>query len=141
MVVTLPTTFLLKVDIEITLSHFNLCFPGLFTADQNLRGDTAKYTRQNPNGNRRGYECPEERDYYPYWHPTEWKDIAVLAENASRCSFYQSESFNVKSKRMHISMLHSWLTESIVTDTVNLRYFGSSRDNVFVTSKLRIINI
>jgi len=69
---------------------------GLFTADQNLRGTSSKYTRQNANGNRRGYECPEERDYYPYWHPTEWKDIVVLAENASRCSFYQNESFNVK---------------------------------------------
>ena len=72
---------------------------GLFTADQNVRKGSAKHTRQNPNGNRRGYECPEERDYYPYWHPTEWKDIAVLAENASRCSFYQQESFNVKPRR------------------------------------------
>ena len=69
---------------------------GLFTADQNLNGRTSKYTRQNPNGNRYGYECPEERDYYPYWHPTDWIDIAVLTDTTSECSFYQSESFNIK---------------------------------------------
>ena len=75
--------------------HF---FPGLFTADQKLRGDASKHTRQNPNGNRDGYECPEERDYYPYWHPTDWKDIAVLANDEKFCSFFTNNSFNVKPK-------------------------------------------
>jgi len=70
----------------------------LFTADQTLKGTSAKYTRQNPNGNRYGYECPEERDYYPYWHPTRWVDVGVFTTNTSRCPYYRSESFNVRSK-------------------------------------------
>ncbi|KAL4227006.1 hypothetical protein ACF0H5_014982 [Mactra antiquata] len=74
---------------------------GLFTADQKLKKNKFGYgsgihTRQNPNGNRYGYECPEERDYFPYWHPTQWKDIAILAENSSMCSHYQSKSFNIQ---------------------------------------------
>ncbi|XP_046852048.1 protein DD3-3-like [Xenia sp. Carnegie-2017] len=71
---------------------------GLFTADQKLNGQQSIYTRQNPNGARYGYECPEERDYYPYWHPTDWTDIAVLAYIESMCEYYKKESFNVKEK-------------------------------------------
>ncbi|XP_047146467.1 protein DD3-3 isoform X1 [Hydra vulgaris] len=69
---------------------------GLFTATQVLGGDTAQFTRQNSQGTRSGYECPEERDYYPYWRPTPWKDIVVMTNNVSRCNWYQQESENVK---------------------------------------------
>lgn len=71
---------------------------GLFTADQKLAGKESIFTRQNPTGTRRGYECPEERDYYPYWHPTDWKDIAVLTSDVSRCEYYKKHSLNVEPK-------------------------------------------
>jgi hypothetical protein len=71
---------------------------GLWIADRTLNGDNARFTRQNNNGNRRGLECPEERDYYPYWHPSPWKDIAVLTESEKYCDTYTKESQNVKSK-------------------------------------------
>lgn len=65
---------------------------GLFTADQRLRGNSAIYTRQNPNGNRYGFECPEERDYYPYWGESDWRDIAILTSDTSRCDYYFNQS-------------------------------------------------
>jgi len=71
---------------------------GLFTANQLLNGNSAQYTRQNPNGDRRGLECPEERDYYPYWAPSEWKDLAIFTDTETRCKAYQMESQNVAAK-------------------------------------------
>lgn len=72
---------------------------GLFLADQKIsRESSATRTRQNPNGNRNGLECPEERDYYPYWHPTPWKDIAIFTSNVTRCNIYRRESQNVSPK-------------------------------------------
>eukprot|EP00042_Codosiga_hollandica_P057950 m.867356 g.867356 ORF g.867356 m.867356 type:complete len:1326 (+) comp59728_c0_seq2:80-4057(+) len=68
---------------------------GLFTADRNLNGQTARFTRQNENGNRRGYECPEERDHYPYWHPSPWVDVAIFTNDPSRCDYYRNETENL----------------------------------------------
>ena len=67
---------------------------GLFIADRNLNGDNAQYTRQNNGGTRYAFECQEEKDYYPYWHPTPWKDIAVFTDDKDRCSWYQEQSQN-----------------------------------------------
>ena len=66
---------------------------GLFIADRDV-GDRSCNTRQNNGCGRRGYECPEERDYFPYWHPTEWTDIAILTNNVENCDYYRSESSN-----------------------------------------------
>ncbi|KAI3646883.1 hypothetical protein MP228_007104 [Amoeboaphelidium protococcarum] len=86
-----------------SFKYYNLCTlrqrnTRLFTADQNLQGQSAIYTRQGSNGERYGYECPEERDYYPYWHPSPWRDVFVCTNTPSMCPYYQSESQNVMSK-------------------------------------------
>lgn len=71
---------------------------GLFVGSQKLKGDDATKTRQNPGGNRYGYECPEERDYWPYWRPSPWKDIAVFTNDVEKCELLVEESENVKGR-------------------------------------------
>lgn len=68
----------------------------LFNAAENVQNNQgSQATRQNANGGTSGFECQEERDYYPYWHPTPFVDIAVLTTNTSRCSWYQDQSENI----------------------------------------------
>eukprot|EP01111_Echinosteliopsis_oligospora_P009287 TRINITY_DN26_c0_g2_i1.p1 TRINITY_DN26_c0_g2~~TRINITY_DN26_c0_g2_i1.p1 ORF type:complete len:640 (-),score=131.03 TRINITY_DN26_c0_g2_i1:72-1889(-) len=73
---------------------------GLFVADQqNNMGNSAQSTRQNTNqGNTYGYECGEEAVYYPYWHPSPWKDIVVFTNSKDQCKYYKKESQNVMDK-------------------------------------------
>jgi len=77
---------------------------GLFIADRENQGGlnegrrSAIFTRQDNNGNRHGFECNEERDYYPYWGPSSWHDVAIMTQNTDWCSFYKSESQNVKDR-------------------------------------------
>lgn len=71
----------------------------LFNAVENVQNNNgAQNTRQNPGGDEDGFECQEERDYWPYWHPTPFVDIAVLTTNTSRCDWYQANSENKVAK-------------------------------------------
>jgi len=88
------------------INNYKLCAytsrnKGLFTADQEMRGNrkSARYTRQDNNGQRYGFECPEERDYYPYWRPSPWHDIAIISSDVERCETKQAPfSQNVVAK-------------------------------------------
>eukprot|EP00301_Raphidiophrys_heterophryoidea_P011381 c17491_g1_i1.p1 GENE.c17491_g1_i1~~c17491_g1_i1.p1 ORF type:complete len:706 (+),score=190.27 c17491_g1_i1:157-2274(+) len=92
-----------------TLASYQTCRTtvrnvGLFVADQNLQGKNARFTRQNPNGETFGFECAEERDYYPYWRPTAWHDVAIFTKNVTRCqSLLSPQSQNIVSKCQCIS--------------------------------------
>lgn len=85
---------------------------GLFTANRNLQTNNGRngaiYTRQNENGNRYGFECPEERDYYPYWHPTQWRDIAVFTNQPEKCPSYIARSQNV-AERYYCKAPQDWI--------------------------------
>jgi hypothetical protein len=85
---------------------------GIFTADQDVRRD-ATGTRQNPNGNRRGLECPEERDYFPYWVPNPWRDISVITSNPQRCPYYKTESQNVKPRKVCMPITDVWGKDAV----------------------------
>lgn len=71
---------------------------GLFLASQKINNDQATRTRQNPQGTRRGYECPEERDYWPYWRPSPWADLVIFTKDTAKCELLADESENVKSR-------------------------------------------
>jgi len=70
---------------------------GLYNADQQLNGNSARFTRQEDDGTRHGLECNEERDYYPYWSPTPWKDMVILPQKTEWCSYYKGKSRNTNS--------------------------------------------
>jgi len=121
---TIPTTpsqclnFNCDTDVRFgrqeSFSYYKTCTntvrnKGLFTSSQRLNGNDARFTRQNPNGNRQGYECPEERDYYPYWRPSPWMDIAILTNQPQRCAAYQAQSQNVVG-RYYCSVPPNWVT-------------------------------
>jgi hypothetical protein len=102
---------------------------GLYTADQRVRREDQRGTRQNPNGNRQGLECPEERDYYPWWHPSPWIDVAVLSNEAGdkacstpsacttqRCRYYLLNSFN-KGKKGYCDVNHAAGTVATKTNS------------------------
>jgi len=71
---------------------------GLFTSNQRINGNSARFTRQNNNGGRSGLECPEERDYYPYHGPTMWRDAAIITTRPDRCAEFKAASQNVASR-------------------------------------------
>jgi len=71
---------------------------GLFLFNKNLGVNNAAIRTRQQSNNRYGTECPEEKSYYPYWHPTPWRDIAILTSHTSRCKYYSKNSQNVVPK-------------------------------------------
>lgn len=104
---------------------------GLFIADRRNQGGLGEnrrssiYTRQNNNGNRHGYECTEERDYYPHWAPSPWHDLAILTQNADWCDFYETESQNVKD-RFYCKKPETDDTDDQEANTIVARYINEA---------------
>lgn len=101
---------------------------GLFTADQQLQGSTQIYSRQNPAGTRYGLECQEERDYYPWWNPSPFHDIAIITPDVAWCnSTIAPQSQNVVKKYQCVytnvdgtTAISTWLpTTSIAEENLN----------------------
>ena len=84
----------------------------MFTANQKLKGDLPIYTRQNPGGTRRGLEVPEERDYYPYWGPTPWNDIAVLVSDKKTLELMEKHFNN-----SHYGYKREYVPNSVMLET------------------------
>jgi len=110
---------------------------GLFLASQNVKGTASIYTRQNPNGARRGYECPEERDYYPYWRPSPWVDVAVMTNNyPAACSEYRKLSQNV-SPRYFCNITRDYLyMKNAITKSIPITQLDCENFKVTVPKKV-----
>lgn len=78
------------------MGGFRVCMKHFFVLIANICQYT-KYTKleQLEANNRHGLECPEERDYYPYWHPTPWhlraEDLHLMADMADMCMVTRCE--------------------------------------------------
>ncbi|RYG68249.1 hypothetical protein EON64_05600 [archaeon] len=111
---------------------------GLYTADQRINRNDRRGTRQNPNGNRHGFECPEERDYYPWWAPSPWIDIAVLTDStgdnpcyptdstcSKRCQYYMQNTMNFN-KKGYCDVSHN-ATGTTVNSKLNSQRWNQNR--------------